>query len=110
MIKVEARTGYQVLDRAGHQHLACRCLRRHASSDRDGDAGDLVIMKFALPGVEPGTYLEAKVSHPLGDDLGAPNRPRRPVERGKEAIAGGIALLASKPRELAAYEIVVADE
>ena len=64
------------------------------------DSCDLAIDHLALPGVQAGAHVEPEVLHRLRDRAGAPDRARRAVEAGKEAIACLLDLAASETLEL----------
>ena len=72
-----------------------------ARADVDGDSGNLVAEQLALARVQAGAELEPEVAGAVPDGERAPNRARRPVERGEEAVAGGVDLAAAEPLELA---------
>src|SRR5262249_35644873 len=47
--------------------------------------------------MQAGPDLDADVAHRVLDGAGAPDRPRGPVEGGKEAVPGGVDLTAAEP-------------
>ena len=77
----------------------------------DRDAGELAVVELALARREcPIARLQAERLESVDDRLAAPDRARRPVEGGEEAVAGGVALLPAEPAELAPHERVVTRE
>src|SRR5262245_3417414 len=57
---------------------------------------------------EPGADGQAKLAHSVDDRTGAADSPRRPVERGEEAVARGVDLAPAEPQQLPAHQVVVA--
>src|SRR5215831_4075436 len=47
--------------------------------------------------MQAGPDLDADVTHRVLNGAGAPDRPRGPVEGGKEAVPGGVDLAAAEP-------------
>ena len=56
------------------------------------DAADLAAgAVFHLAGMHPGADPQAQSAHAVAHGLGAGDRPRRAVEHGQRAVAGGVA-------------------
>src|SRR6188472_351900 len=87
-------TSDQVLDGAGNKHLSRSSQGRNAGSYVDSDAADLAFDDFAFASVKSHTKLNAELSDGLPDSARAADGPRRTVEGGEEAIAGGVGLAA----------------
>src|SRR5207249_3125910 len=68
---------------------------------------DPVADQLDLPRVEPGPDLDALGTEKGGDLRGAPDRPRRSVERCEDAVAGSVDLDTSVLFELCANDRVV---
>jgi hypothetical protein len=62
------------------------------------------------PTCTPATHVDPERTRAVGDRLCAAHGTCGPVERGEEAVAGGVDLLAAEPFELRAYHRVVAVE
>ena len=86
--------------------LACG-ERRDPGAEVDGEALDARVGELDLARVEPGADLEAEPANRVADRAGAPDRARRAVERGQEAVAGDPDLLAAEPLQPVADERVV---
>src|SRR5262245_29592862 len=65
------------------------------------DASDLSVHDLALTGVKAGAQLEPEFADARADRARAPNRARRAVEPGEEAVAGDVELRAPETDELA---------
>ena len=89
--------GDQVLHRLRDEHFACAGGRGHSGTDRDSQARDLPLVKLALAGVHARTNVEIEIANAVDNCLGTANGPCRAVEGREEAVAGGIALLATEP-------------
>ena len=103
--------GDEVLDGAGDEHLAGRRLRRDARA-RPAPRSRSASLRAARTrpcGRRRGSRARARATS-SDDRARTVDRPRRPVEGGEEAVAGGVQLLAPEPRELAAHSRVVALE
>src|SRR6266511_3454042 len=97
----------EVLDRARDEHFTRRRFGRHSRSDMHGDPSDLAVHDLALARVEPSANLQPEVSHGVTDRACAPDRARRPVEAGEEAISCRVDLAARKPDQLPPNALVV---
>ena len=104
--KPQTRTGDQVLDRAGDNHLAGPCLRSHPRPDVHGDPAEAVANHLALPCVQARSNRDPEVLDGIPNRARAPYRPRRPVERGEEAVASNIGLVSTKPLELGTHQAI----
>src|SRR4051794_41718957 len=100
VLEVDARAGGEVADDARDQHLTWSGLRGDPRADVHADALDLVADDLHLAGVDAGAQLEPKVGHRRLRPLSARDRPRRPVERREQAVAGAPDLPAAVAREL----------
>jgi hypothetical protein len=107
VLEVQVRAGDEILDRGGDEHLAGPGERGDASTDVDGEPGDLVACELALAGVQPGSHLEAELGDGGPDRRGAADGADRPVEAGEEAVAGRIHLNPAEARKLPADGSVV---
>ena len=67
-------------------------------------------MELALARVHSGAKLETDPACACDDRLGAANRPGRPVEGGKEAVACRVLLLAPEAGELPPHQGVMLSE
>src|SRR5829696_1971399 len=110
VLELDPRTCDEVLHGRRDENFAGSGERSYACADRDGDAGDLVVVQLALARVQAGTKLDAEGAHLLGHGLRAADRPRRAVERGEEAVARSVLFLAAKARELAPHERVMTSQ
>src|SRR5437588_12042178 len=72
-----------------------------------GDAGDLTVDNFALPGVEAYADVESQPLDRIGDRASTADSPGRPVESGEESVAGGVDLPAAGAGQLAPDQRVV---
>src|SRR5215208_1916249 len=82
------RPGDQVVDGAGHQHLAGSGGRHHPGRDMHADAADVVAPELDLAGVDPGPDLDPAVPQPVTEAGGAADPAAGPVEQGQDAVAG----------------------
>src|SRR4051812_34534349 len=73
----------------------------------DRDPADVVAHELDLTGVDARTDLESETWHRARDRQGAADRPCRPVECGKESVAGGIDLATAIPSEFLTDQGVV---
>jgi hypothetical protein len=94
--KPQAGTRHQILDRARHQHLVRAGERRHARSDVNGNAADIIADYFALAGMNPGADFNAKRPELVGDGASAAHAACRTVESGKNAVAGRLDFMAAE--------------
>ena len=108
VVECDSGSGDEVLYGLRDKHLSRRRPRGDAGADRDGDAGDLVVEQLALARVEAGAQLEVEGLDRAVNRLCAADRARRPVERCKESVAGGVVFDAAEARELRADRRVVA--
>ena len=108
--EVDSGTGDEILDRRRDENFSWLCEPSNTSADRDGDAGDLVIVELALARVEAGAHLKTECAYSLNDRFGTADRSRGAVEAGEEAVTGGVHLLAAVADEVAPDERVVAFE
>src|SRR3974390_3406134 len=58
LLELDARSGHEVADIPGHEHLIWSGNRRTALSDVDGDSTHVVSAHLDLPGVEPRADLD----------------------------------------------------
>jgi hypothetical protein len=72
------------------------------------DPADFAVDNLALAGVKAGADVEPELVEGGSDRTGTADSPRRPVERGEEAVAGGVELRAPEAGELSANSRVVA--
>jgi hypothetical protein len=107
VLELDPGPGDEVLDGLRHEHLAFARLGRDARARVHGDPADGIACELDLAGVEPGTHAEPGGGDVLRDGARAADRPRRPVERREEAVAGGVDLAAAKACEVAAHDLVV---
>jgi hypothetical protein len=86
------RSHQQPLDGLGHQHLPRSSEIAYALGDRHSQPGDVFASDFDLAGMQPRPNVEPE-GLGLRDDLsGASHGARASVERGEEAVAGGLDL------------------
>src|SRR6266566_8903100 len=97
----------EVPDRARDDHLAGAGLRCDPRADVDRDPADLGVHALALAGVQPGPHLDAEIADALGDRTRAADPAGGPVERGEEAVAGGVELRAAVAPQHPAHRRVV---
>ena len=107
LVELKARAGDEILHRLRDEHFSPARQSRDARADRDGDAGDLALVQLALARVDARANLEPELAHAVHDRVRAANRPRGPVERREETVAGGVLLVAAEPGQLAPHEGVV---
>src|SRR6476619_4821739 len=74
------RSGDEILDRAGDQHLPWAGQGSDPSSDVDRDPPDVLVHDLDLPAVEPDANLQADGAGTLRDCAAALNCPRGAVE------------------------------
>jgi len=60
-----------------------------------------------LAGVQSGSDLEPEAAHGVHDCPAGADRPRRPVERRQESVAGSVDLSPAKPLEVATDELMM---
>src|SRR4029078_1843624 len=107
----DARAGCQVANGAGDQDLARSGLLANARADDRGDAAYLSGDHLALPGVHPRPNFQAKSAEPVAHCHRAAHRAPRRIERGEEAITGGVDLDAAVAVQLAPHRgVVLLDE
>src|SRR5205085_6553659 len=102
LLEGDPGAGDEIAHRARDEHLARPGERRDPRTGVDGDAAHLAVRELALAGVESCAQLEPEAPHAVADRAGGADRPRRPVEGGEEAVAGGVDLPSAVARELAA--------
>jgi hypothetical protein len=100
-------SGYQVGDRAGHEHLTRLCPGGDLLRDMNRDTGELVAMLFAFSGVNAGTNLEAEAPRGLCGCESALHSPRWAIEGDEEPLACRPHLSSTEPREFAPHHLVV---
>ena len=83
------------MESSGDEHLAGGCPRSDPRADVHGDPAQLVAEALALAGVDPRSDFETEWLHCGNHRFGAADCAGRPVEAGKEAVAGGVQLAAS---------------
>ena len=99
--EIEAGPGDEVTYRRCDQRLAPFGKTRHAGCDVHGDAPRLLASNaFHLARVQAGPDPDPEWREPVLDAEGASNRARRPIERGEEAVARCVDLLAGESVEL----------
>src|SRR6516165_7128018 len=108
--KAQAGAGHQILDGAGHQHLARRGERGYAGADMDRDPTHIVTHYLALSSVKTSADLESQRLHPPRYRAGAADSPSGTVEGSEKPIAGCLDLATTKSNEFAANQHVVAIE
>jgi hypothetical protein len=86
----EARSGDEHGYRSGNPQLARRGCIEHASSDVDGDAGDVTPSSLDFAGVEACTDLYAEGTERITERRRAPDGPSGPVEGRKNSVTGGL--------------------
>ena len=59
VLEIDTRTGDEVLDRRGHEHLPSTSERRHPRPTVDSHAGNIVVLELDLSAVEPGPHVDA---------------------------------------------------
>ena len=84
------------------------CFLRDARPDVNGDTVHLAVDELALTGVQAGPNVDAEFPNGFGDCRGAADRACRAVERGEEAVSGGVELLAPEGNELVTDQRMVA--
>src|SRR6266508_22964 len=63
VLELEPRACDQILDRLRDEHLTRPCLSGDARTDRDRDAGHLVVDELALAGMETHGNLESELAN-----------------------------------------------
>ena len=84
--------------------------RRHPLADVHRQPADVVTADLDLAGVQADPDLETEIGSRVPDGGRAPDRPRRPVERGEETVARRLHLAAAERLELLADGCVVVVE
>src|SRR5689334_7153280 len=107
ILELDSRAGDEVFHRAGNKHLSRFGEGRDPRADVDCDSAGLAVHEFALAGMQTRAYLQVEVADALADSEGAADRPRRAVEGGEEAVAGGVHLLAAETPQLRADDLVM---
>src|SRR6478609_6692075 len=105
--KAHARTRHKVLDGARHQHLARAGERRHARTDVNGNAADIIADHFALAGMKPGADFNPQRPDFVCDGASAPYGACGTVESSKDAIAGRLHFVAAEARKGTPYRGVM---
>ena len=77
------------------------------AADRNGQAGDLSVVKLALAGVDASAHLETEITYAVDECLCTTNGPRWAVEGSEEAVARSVALLATEASQLSADDSMV---
>ena len=88
----EAGADREVLDGLRDEHLARLRKRRHTGADRHRDPADLRIDELDFASVDTSSYSDSQRLHGVDDRLRTAHRAGRAVERGKEAVTGGVDL------------------
>src|SRR5580698_10010376 len=108
--EVDGRAGHQIHHGARHEYLPGFRHGLDPGRDVDGQAGNVVPALFDLAGVNPDPQLDSELVRALADRQPTLNGPRRTVEGGEHAIAGGVDLAAAKAVNLPARHAVVVVE
>src|SRR6266545_3335853 len=107
VLERDLRACDQVFDGARDENLAGLCLRGNARSDGNRDSARLLPHQLALPRVKAGPNLEPERAHILHQRTRTLDRPARTVERGEEAVARSVDLLAVELPQPAPNESVM---
>ena len=97
----------QILDRLRDEYLVRSGGGGDSGADRHGQACHLAVVEFALAGVDARAQFESEIANALDECLGTANGPCRAVEGREEAVAGGVALLATEAGQLTANQSVM---
>ena len=87
----------EVANRARNEYLAGGGERGDSGSGVYGDPGEVVTAYFALPGVQPGSQVEAEPARVFGDRLRAADGTCGSIEGGEEPVAGSLDLVSPEP-------------
>ena len=99
----EARTEYQCLDDACHEHLAGCGQGAYTGSDMKGHACQSVGASFQLARVDANSELNPEQPYGLYAGAGKPDGAGWSVERDQEAITDSFHLIAAKTRNKLPY-------
>src|SRR5581483_1868225 len=110
VLELDPGAGDEVLHRLRDDDLPGARARCDPRGDVHGDAAQLVAEPLALARMDTGADVDAEDAARVLDRAGAPDGAGGPVERGHEAVAGAVDLLAAEALELAADVGVVALE
>jgi hypothetical protein len=105
--EAQAGAGHQVLHGARYQNLTGTGERGDARTNVNGNAADIVANNLALAGMQAGANLNPQRPYFFGYCAGAAHAARRTVERGENAVAGGLDFTAAKASKVTADRRVV---
>jgi len=108
--ELDARSGDEIPDGAGHHDLSRVCLGADPSGYMDGEASQVIAAHLAFACMQTGADVDAKFSRSVKDGLGAADRTSGAVKGREEAVPSRVDLTSTKPPELIAYRAVVGVE
>src|SRR5205823_265730 len=108
--EVQTCTDDELGDGAGRPHSRGLGPRRHSRRDVDSDPANILAASLHLAGVHTAADVETELTRGVPDRARALERPRRPIEGRKEAIARRLYLVASEAHELPTNDRVMAIE
>jgi hypothetical protein len=97
LFEAQSRTLDELLGGARYEDLAGTSHAGNPRPDVDGDPANLALDGLGLAHVQPGARGEAELRGQVADRERTGDRVGRHVERGKQAIAGGVDLSSAEP-------------
>src|SRR5438093_11126876 len=86
--EAEAGSGDEVLHRGRGDDLSGACHRADPLRDVDGDTADVAAAYLNFPGMQASPDVDSQIGHGVPERRRASHGPRRPVERGQDAVPG----------------------
>src|SRR5688572_22320165 len=108
VLELEARTGYEVDDRARHKDLTGRSQRAHALADVDGDTAHVLAKNLDLPGMKSGACFDTESTYGITNGARTSNCPRGTVERCEDSVPGRFHEPAAMATEFFGHDLSVA--
>ncbi len=109
MLELESRSGHEVFDRAGDEHLSGSGVRGHSSARVHGNTADALAAYFTLPRMEACPRFDAELPDRLVDGLSTPDASSGAVEGGQDAIPSGVDLATSIVSQFPTYKRIGAE-
>ena len=103
----DARSGHDLPDRRGDEHLAGSTHRHHAGRRVHHESAGLATGRLELAEAHAGTDLDPELAHGLGGRDRAADRVCRALERGEEPVARRVDLPPAEPAELSPDDAVM---
>jgi len=106
-VKAKVDAGGEIPDRPGHDDPTIAGLDESARGDMNTDPSDILVADLDLSRVNRRAHTESQVGEPLVELKRASERPGGRIERGEDAVAGGLHEVAAEPFDRSPRDSVV---